>query len=740
MWFFGFLGMGCAIGFISVVLHIWDFLTYPIYLIIDQPWKRTRLISRTRARIVSHQATEITIKPSAMMSSVKDELQNAREPINTMERVFNFSSKKYGSRNCLGTRAILGELDEKQENGKIFTKLQLGDYTWRSYSEVASEAENFGKGLRELRINPRDKIVLYANTCAEWMISAIAAFRHSMAIVTIYTNLGEEGVLHGISQTESATVIVSQELLPRLLSVLPKASSVTNIIIIPNHKFCSLPENTEQVRFHRYNDLISTGATYSVCSSPPDPSDTAIIMYTSGSTGVPKGVVLTHGNIVQALYCILPTAEDAVTATEPITEADSYIAVLPLAHVLELLAENIMLLMGVAIGYSNPKTFTDTGTMVAKGCKGDASILKPSAVCVVPLVLDSIYKGIRAKVALRGEFFKELIEFCYQYRLKWVRRGHDTPIMNRLIFKKFRDVVGGRLRLLLSGGAPLAPDAHNFCRTCLGITLMQGYGLTETCATACIPDSADLSTGRVGPPLQEVDIRIVNWEEGGYRVTDPQGPRGEIIIGGAHVAKEYYGMPEKTKEDFFNDLGKRWFRTGDIGQMMQDGTIRIIDRKKDLVKLQGGEYVSLGKVESLLKLHPAVDNICVYAESSKTHSVAIVIPGEAWMDEAIVRHGKTGLTREEACLDADIVADVAATLFKHGLSQRLEKFEIPKAVTLVAEPWTPESGLITAAFKLKRKSIEMAYRDDIVELYAGNNNNTKLKNVNNNDQAKITIV
>ena len=205
--------------------------------------------------------------------------------------------------------------------------------------------------------------------------------------------------------------------------------------------------------------------------------------------------------------------------------------------------------------------------------------------------------------------------------------------MNFLIFRKFRAIVGGNLRVLLSGGAPLAPDCHNFCRTLLGINLLQGYGLTETAATACIPDGSDLSTERVGGPLQEVDIRLVDWQEGGYTVTDQQGPRGEVVIGGGHVAKEYFGMPDKTEEEFFTDNGKRWFRTGDIGQMMPNGTIKLIDRKKDLVKLQLGEYVSLGKVESLLKIHPAIENICVVADSNQSHTVALVVPALPYLQD-----------------------------------------------------------------------------------------------------------
>ena len=191
-----------------------------------------------------------------------------------MEKLFKYSSKIYSDRKCLGTRQILGELEEKQESGKVFTKLHLGEYTWQTYTDVAIQAESLGKGLRELGLAPKDKVlrgfnrttchitfmpqvVLYANTRAEWMISAIGAFKHSLAIVTIYTNLGEDGVQHGITQvnsrpndinhifaislsltisllqTEASTVIVEEELLPRLLSVLPKAASVKNVVVIP---------------------------------------------------------------------------------------------------------------------------------------------------------------------------------------------------------------------------------------------------------------------------------------------------------------------------------------------------------------------------------------------------------------------------------------------------------------------------------------------------------------------------
>ena len=214
----------------------------------------------------------------------------------------------------------------------------------------------------------------------------------------------------------------------------------------------------------------------------------------------------------------------------------------------------------------------------------------------VPLIVDRIYKGVHVKVEKDGPFKTKLFHFCVQYRLKWTKRGMDTPLLNKLIFSKVTGIVGGQLKFLLTGGAPLASKSHEFVRTILGIKLVQGYGLTETVAVATIGDPNDMRTCQVGPPLVGVDLKLVSWPEGDYTVHDNCGPRGEVVIGGNHVARGYYNMPDKTAEDFFDGPeGYRWFKTGDIGHVTKDGVLRIIDRKKDLVKLQQGEYVSLGK-------------------------------------------------------------------------------------------------------------------------------------------------
>merc|ERR1719211_404548 len=307
-------------------------------------------------------------------------------------------------------------------------------------------------------------------------------------------------------------------------------------------------------------------------------------------------------------------------------ETDKYIAFLPLAHVLELLAESSCIFMGIRIGYSSSLTLTTKSSKVKNGCKGDSNVLKPTLMCAVPLILERIYKSMVDTMSRKGWFVEELFHYLVAYKMKWQDRGFDTPLLNKTLFRRIRYFLGGKVRVMLSGGAPLSPDTHSLTRTCLCVPLMQGYGLTETTACATVMSPQDRTTGRAGAPLMNVRIKIVNWEEGNYLITDKPFPRGEIHIGGRNVAMGYYLNEEKTREEFYEEDGFRWFKTGDIGQVEADGVIRIVDRKKDLVKLQHGEYISYGKVEAILKTSPMVENICLYADPNYTFAVAVVIP------------------------------------------------------------------------------------------------------------------
>ena len=397
---------------------------------------------------------------------------------------------------------------------------------------------------------------------------------------------------------------------------------------------------------------------------------------------------------------------------------ETYIAYLPLAHVLELLVEIGCMVKCVRVGYSSPLTLTDTSPKIKKGNKGDATLLQPTLMASVPLILERIYKNIVENIRKQGWVIEELFHYFVSYKIKWHDRGFDTPLLNKTLFRKICHTIGGRVRMIISGGAPLSPDTHSLTRTCLCAPVMQGYALTETTAAATLTSSKDSKTGRGGAPVLDIKIKLVNWEEGNYLIADEPNPRGEIHIGGNNVAIGYYKNPEKTEEEFYNEDGVHWFRTGDIGEFESDGVLKIIDRKKDLVKLQGGEYVSYGKVESILKTHELVESICVYANPTKDFAVAILVPNlKALQGLAENVQVNLNMTDDELCKNEKLLEKLISTLSIYCLKNGLEKFEVPKKYALVLDEWTPDSGLVTAAFKIRRLFITKKYEKEIDNLY-----------------------
>jgi len=210
----------------------------------------------------------------------------------------------------------------------------------------------------------------------------------------------------------------------------------------------------------------------------------------------------------------------------------------------------------------------------------------------------------------------------------------------------------------------------------------------------------------------------VSWEEGGYTISDSPMPRGEVVVGGYSITKGYYNNDAKTNEVYkVDEKGMRWFYTGDIGQFHPDGCLEIIDRKKDIVKLQHGEYVSLGKVESALTTSNYVDSIMVYADPFHNYCVALVVPAHQALEKWAQDSGISYKDFEELCQNDQAIKEVQQSLSKAAKAARLEKFEIPAKILLLPEPWTPESGLVTAALKLKREQIKSKFKDDLNNLY-----------------------
>ncbi|XP_075555164.1 fatty acid CoA ligase Acsl3-like [Dermacentor variabilis] len=599
----------------------------------------------------------------------------------TIDALFRRAVEKYGDKPCLGTRVCNKEKYDVLD-GKRMVKYELGEYRWKSYKEAHTIVDALARGLNTLGQLPYSRVVIFADTREEWMLIALACFRRAITVCTIYATLGDEGLVHGINETEVKTIITSEELLSRLTKIFSVIMKVVQW----------------------------SGATFSEMQPvTPAAQDTVIIMYTSGSTGQPKGVVLTNGNVVAFILGIASVLREV---------GDTFIGFLPLAHVMEIAVETAFMSLGVKIGYSSPFTLTNQGSALLPGIIGDAPLLKPTCMIAVPLLLNRIRKSIEQAVSQKGCIAQGIFAFALPYKSYWRKKGFTTPILNRIVFRNTKCILGGQLKAIVCGSAPLSDDTQEFLTNCLDCPVLQGYGLTETTAGATLQDKWDLTVGVAGPPLNGVQIKLVDWDEGGYYVSDRPYPRGEVVVGGPTVAAGYYKKPELTAESFKEDGQMRWFYTGDIGEFLPKGILQIIDRKKDLVKLQYGEYVSLGKVETVLKTHPLVDNVCVYGSSLSTFIIALIQPNEAALKQtskslSIAEDQSLGQLCENIILHNAVANELSAHCKRSGLV----KFEIPLKYKLCKEVWTPELELVTAALKIRRIQIQKFYQQDINDMY-----------------------
>lgn len=639
------------------------------------------------------------------------------------------TKEKNGGRKAVGWRNVV-KVHMVDDGAAKREKIELeNSFNWLTYAEYYDRVLNLARGLSSIGLEEKGKIVIYAETQRDWMTSAFAGWFLNAQVVTIYATLGEEGAIHGINETEADMVIADAKLMKVVTKILPKCPSVKNVVTMTKCEGAV----AEQVKsagsaLHDIDTLVDSGKTNGSFSPKlPAPEDVAVIMYTSGTTGAPKGVVISHGNIVAITAGVEHTMAGAVN------EDDVYLAYLPLAHIMEMAAEICFLAMGLSLGYGTPHTLTDTGVKLKRPeSSGDAPCLSPTCMVFAPAVLDKVYQAVQSKREAAGAFGKMMFRWGLENGEKHFNKNEvgANGVYNALVFKKVQALVGSRLKCLITGSAPLSPEIQKFVQTCFSAPVRQGYGLTETCAGSCVAFWGDNSVSNVGPPTVCTVIRLADWAEGNYKNSDKDNKeigmrRGEVLIGGPSVTKGYYisdknpnpELATKNKEDWIEVGGTRFFRTGDIGQITETGTLQIIDRKKDLWKGPNGEYVALTKVEAALKLCEFVDMPMCYGKTGGEWPIALVCPQKP----KILALGKElglGDDFEALCVDKKVSDKVQEACRAKCKEMKLVEFEIPKKIALIAELWTPENDLLTAAMKLKRPIIATKHKAEIDKLYS----------------------
>ncbi|EYC42543.1 hypothetical protein Y032_0527g2962 [Ancylostoma ceylanicum] len=691
---------------LKILFFVYDVIVFIPFKIFADPSEKLSMSHRLKARPVKGN------DPSSAwrhVRTVDGELRTTTfDGCRTIADQWNETVKTFPTHDCFGTREVLSIHKEKQKSGKVFEKWEMGEYHWRSFKEVDRRTNLVASGLSSLGLKKNDNVVIFAETREEWMTTAIACFKSCFPVVTVYATLGEEAVEFAINEVGAKTVFTSENLLPKVQKAIKDGVHVETVIYFespdPESSQKYEDENAQIISFTQLLNMGKPDAVETKCS----PQDLAVIMYTSGTTGNPKGVMIAHENVVAA-----SAGQGDVI---PIREDDTYIGYLPLAHILEVCGELVTLTKGVRVGYSSAQTLFDRAPKIKKGTRGDCYALKPTLMACVPAIMDRIYKAVIEEVNSNTPLFREMFKACYERKRARYEEGYSSFILNKLVFNRIGKLLGGNIRCVLSGGAPLSPETQRFMNICFCCPVVQGYGLTETCGGGTLADAHDLSTGTVGPPLTCCEILLEEWKEAGYSPNNEK-PQGEILIGGKNVALGYFKNDEKTKEDFVYRNNKRYFATGDIGEFREDGSLKIIDRKKDLLKLAHGEYISLGKVETSILTNHGVETVCAYGDSSKDYLVALVVPERKYLKKLAEELGVEHEDMEELCKDKKVIEAVLKEIQSH-VSGKLQRVEIPKKILLCPEPWTPASGLVTEALKLKRKAIEKAFKEEIDKLYS----------------------
>lgn len=631
--------------------------------------------------------------------------------IGTIFDAFEATTRKFRNHRFLGTRPWCP------------TTQTFGDYVWMTYGEVATRRENFGKGIIELHKGvgvsaQKYGVGLWCQNRAEWQITGkwllphtglrnrnpnifidLACMSQSLFVISIYDTLGPDTTEHIINHSELTCVVSSLQHIPSLLRLAPRTPSLKIIISLDpltdgerpgSSKLDILNEIAKEsgIKIYQMKDIEALGARSGLPMNPPRPDDIITINYTSGTSGLPKGVILTHANAVAGI-----SSGRTVTDLKP---GEIIISYLPLAHIYQRVAEQGCLLVGACIGYFQGDIYK---------LLDDIKLLRPAGFISVPRLYNRFGSRIRAETidatGIKGAIGRHIINTkLAAMDLPPGKATHKHMFYDYFFAHKLRSAVGlERAKTLISASAPIDPTLHKFLRAAFGTTFLQGYGLTETYAMGSCQHAEDLTFGHCGMVLPCMEVCLQSVPDMDYLVTDSPYPRGELLMRGTSVFKEYYKSPEETAKAILPD---GFFRTGDIAEIDNMGRIKIIDRLKNVLKLAQGEYISPERIENVyLGSTNLLTQIYVHGDSTQSFLVSIGgIDPPAFAVFASKILGKNIPEDDipaikKAASDPTVRKAVLAELDRIGKQNKFNSYERVRNIRLDIEPFTIWNDLLT---------------------------------------------
>jgi long-chain acyl-CoA synthetase len=558
---------------------------------------------------------------------------------------------------------------------------------YTSGRELTDRVRDLSLGLSALGMSRGDRVALLSENRPEWLLSDLATQAAGAVTIPIYPTLSDEQVAFILRDSGAAIAIASTPLqVEKLLAARPHVPDLTAIVVMEatagdaDRTF----DEVAQLGHSRIVDGWGVAREFHDRARSVQADDLATIIYTSGTTGEPKGVMLTHGNLMANIA--------GVRAVLDLGPEDVGLSFLPLCHAFERLVAYFYLVHGVSI------VFAESFNTIAR----DLQMVRPTVTTGVPRVFEKLHdrviaKGLEAS-GLKRRIFQRAVQLAsVRGRLlesgrplsPWLRL--QAAVADRLVYRRVREVMGGRLRFAVSGGAPLRPEIGRFFFG-VGIPLIEGYGLTETAPVLTVMPLDAIRFGTVGRPLPNVELRIAD--------------DGEVLARGPNVMVGYFGRPDETAQV----LRDGWFHTGDVGSVDEDGYLRITDRKKELIVTSGGKNIAPQPIEGALRAHPLIAEAVVIGEQ-RAFLALLIVPDLAALQ------GRFPDARDAASLQGRQEITAAFQEAVDAINARLAQFERIRRFALLPREFSIEAGELTPTLKVKRRVVEERYRDQIEGLY-----------------------